>query len=281
MPPHHDVNPEDRELPWTSMLSEGPPISQGAPQVDEARFSVAPRPLAIPEIPDTRTGSAASSRPLIPLAGRDSPYQRNVLLKKTSVRRRRSLSANNLTHQPSDSIQQLSDSIRQPSNASLQQAAYPNQGTWRTSDPFANASHPGLTAQQRYSVDGTAESGDSRYIDAGKETPGQPLALGAPIRPGSESVPLRDALAPNRAAVVDVGGEIGVPSMYGSVGYLGGRSIRSEHTGSSTPGSELGRGAAGGDDVKGKGKAVGSPELGGGSPSGMGNARTRVSIGSK
>lgn len=167
-------------------------------------------------------------------------------------------------------------------------------------DPPATVGHPAINRNRRISLDGTVGSSDdqnSAYVDADEDLHDQPLRLGVPLYPEAETtVPLRDVPGPNRAAVVEVGGGIGIPSMHGSVGYLGARSTKSGHTGSTMSGGELERRASGqeigrsrdqlgshlsvGVD-KGKGRETLSPEFGGGGPSGVGSARTRVSLGSK
>ena len=144
------------------------------------------------------------------------------------------------------------------------------------------ASHFGLSGDTA----GRGESRQSMYVDADEDADARSLQLelGAPILREAESmVPLRDVPAPNRAAMVDVVGGSGIPSMHGSVGYFGRRqSGLSGHTVGTPYVSELGRAHTGGaGDGKGKGRDEMSSEFGAHFASRPGSARTRLSVGSR
>lgn len=238
---------------------------------------------------DYHPPSADSVRPLIPASAQSSPRPRNVLLKRSSLRRQRSVSADGAIRHTTDQIRPTSDPTSQPYDPSPAQQvnqSRPESDWWSMVD---RPPQPGGLGASMYNQDSiisdTADRGSSRqsmYMDVEDDhQPLRHLQLDAPMHSGQEAtVPLRDVPAPNRAARVDVGVGIGIPSMHGSVGYLGRQSGMSGYTGSTPAGSELGRGLSD-REVKGKGREVVTPEFGGQmSPAGVGSARTRISIGS-
>nr|XP_018261001.1 uncharacterized protein I303_06718 [Kwoniella dejecticola CBS 10117]OBR83159.1 hypothetical protein I303_06718 [Kwoniella dejecticola CBS 10117] len=87
------VDPENRQLPWTSVLSDQPSRSVSSPKPSPPRLP----PRGEASAGDRkRTGSRESSKPLFaaPSASANStPKHKNVLLKKNSLTRRRSVSA--------------------------------------------------------------------------------------------------------------------------------------------------------------------------------------------
>lgn len=324
VPPPHDevrhVDPEHRGLPWTSVLDEGPSTSPSNLPANDARLSTQAPPSAMPAPPDSRAESSASPYPLIPGSDQGMPRQRNVLVKKSLLRRRASVATNNSIRQSSDSIRspsdsnQPADSIRHPSDP----VRHPSDSIRYPSDPIRLPAAPHLhqagdvnaigdervprvdavpqwnssSYEGHHSADKSVDSAESRnsaYVDVDEDQPVGPLMLGVSMREAESTVPLRDVATRNRPTMVDVGGGIRIPSMHGSVGYLGRQSGMSGYTGSTPSGSELDRRPSGGDlgkrtsigDAKGKAREVVWPEFEGNGGRGFGSARTRVSIGSR
>ena len=136
------------------------------------------------------TPSIDSSKPLIATVP-PSPRSRNVLLKKTSLRKR---------HESTDSHRSTQSRIA-PEPAPVVHT--PPEDQWSMVD-------------LRSSQHATSESGESLYVDA----PDTALRLGQPVEPSIPMPPLREPKSPQRAQHIDVGSGVGVPSMRGSVGYF-------------------------------------------------------------
>ncbi|KAK4686272.1 hypothetical protein P7C73_g3858, partial [Tremellales sp. Uapishka_1] len=213
-----------------------------------------PRPTAAAQPPKAsshpRAQSMDSQRP-VPASARSSPAHRNVLLKKNSLRRHRSISGNTsmqhegsiqsttpmMTSKHDDHRWSLVDAPREvgPLGASVYGPSHTSTPNYA---PDLHVVNPDRLSSARtttmYRMDPELEQeteprasedtseGHSVYLDT-------ELGLGSPFPPDSV-VPLSEGRVEKKREFVDVGSGIGINSMHGSVGYLG--STVSGHQGS-------------------------------------------------
>lgn len=101
-----DESEGGRVLPWTSVLTEDLPTSPTRVKKTSNGSTIAPPPpSAMPQaFVRQRTRSQDSSRPLIPSSAGASPRQKNILLKKNSLRRRSASGSRSIDLPPPEHI---------------------------------------------------------------------------------------------------------------------------------------------------------------------------------
>jgi hypothetical protein len=143
------VDPERRVLPWTSTVARKTP-DRSSPEHPRGVTPVSIRPPTLPPNQGHRRGTSIdSSQPLLPQASsvQSSPRPRNVLLKKTSLRRKTS---NSSKHQslPARSRQVsevgLGENIRREHEGRTTRDTS-DPGSWFMVDQPARVGHLGLT----------------------------------------------------------------------------------------------------------------------------------------
>jgi len=142
-----DVPEDHRVLPWSSILDdEVPPRERSASRAQAVNVSFNPNAASPPSaMPDRcqRTASQDSSRPVIPTSAQPSPRPRNVLLKKNSLRRQRSVSGGGSSDLPPPAP---GASTAEASVITMDTTE--NDGQWSMVDILASAGHVGVSTYQ-------------------------------------------------------------------------------------------------------------------------------------